>query len=57
MNKKGINPIHTVSELRQMQSLPLSVKIKKTELRIKEWYEYWGGDVAAFYYLNCSTFY
>ncbi len=45
MNKKGINPIHTVLELRQMQSLPLSVKIKKTELRIKEWYEYWGGDV------------
>lgn len=28
-----------------LQALPLDVKIEKTKLRIREWYEYWGGDV------------
>ena len=32
-------------QLRQMQSLPLEVKIIKTQLRIKEWYEAWEGNV------------
>lgn len=32
-------------ELKQMQSLPLEAKILKTQLRIREWYEYWNGDV------------
>ena len=28
-----------------MQSLPLELKIRKTELRIREWYEHWDGNV------------
>ena len=32
-------------QLQQLQSLPLEIKIRKTELRIKEWYEYWSGQV------------
>lgn len=32
-------------QLKQLQSLPLEVKIEKTKLRIREWYEYWDGDV------------
>lgn len=32
-------------ELQQMQGLPLEAKIIKTQLRIREWYEYWKGDV------------
>jgi len=32
-------------ELNQIQSLPLELKIKKTQARIREWYEYWGGKV------------
>ena len=32
-------------QLRQMQSLPLEVKIEKTKLRIREWYEAWDGNV------------
>jgi 3'-phosphoadenosine 5'-phosphosulfate sulfotransferase (PAPS reductase)/FAD synthetase len=32
-------------ELKQMQSLPLEIKIIKTQLRIKEWYEHWDGQV------------
>ena len=31
--------------LKQLHSLPLDIKIRKTELRIREWYEYWEGDV------------
>lgn len=37
--------VHEVWELRQMQSLPLSAKIRMTEERIKGWYNYWGGDI------------
>lgn len=35
---------HTVSDLYQMQSLPLSAKIQMTERRIREWVEYYGID-------------
>lgn len=34
-----------LSILRQMQALPLEAKVLKTQLRIREWYNYWGGDV------------
>lgn len=32
-------------QLRQMQSLPLEAKICKAELRIREWYDHWNGNV------------
>ena len=32
-------------QLQQLQGLPLEAKIKKTQLRIKEWYEYYDGNV------------
>jgi len=32
-------------QLKQMQSLPLEVKIEKTKLRVKEWYEHYEGQV------------
>ena len=35
----------TKEELKMLQSLPLNLKIEKTRLRIKEWYEYWDGEV------------
>ena len=35
----------TREDLKMLQSLPLDIKIRKTELRIKEWYEYFNGDV------------
>jgi 3'-phosphoadenosine 5'-phosphosulfate sulfotransferase (PAPS reductase)/FAD synthetase len=34
-----------VWQVKQMQQLPLEVKILKTQQRIKEWYEYFDGDV------------
>lgn len=36
---------HTKGDLIQMQSLPLDIKIQMSCRRIKEWYEYWQGDV------------
>lgn len=33
----------TNEHLKMLQALPLDLKIKKTELRIKEWYEHGGG--------------
>ena len=36
---------HTANELRQMQSLPLDIKIQMSCRRIKEWYNYYQGDV------------
>jgi 3'-phosphoadenosine 5'-phosphosulfate sulfotransferase (PAPS reductase)/FAD synthetase len=36
---------HTKGDLKQMQSLPLSAKILMTKRRIREWYEYFEGDV------------
>lgn len=32
-------------QLKQMQGLPLEIKIEKTKIRIREWYEYYEGDV------------
>jgi len=32
-------------ELKQMQQLPLEIKILKTKQRINEWYDYWNGDI------------
>ncbi len=37
--------IHSLGDLRQMQSLPLQVKIRMTKERIRKWYEYWDGNV------------
>lgn len=31
--------------LRQMQSLPLIVKVRKSQIRIREWYEHFDGNV------------
>lgn len=36
---------HTKNELAQMQSLPLNIKIQMTKRRIREWYEFWEGQV------------
>lgn len=36
---------HSQSDLIQMQSLPLEAKIRMTERRIRDWYEYWNGEV------------
>ena len=36
---------HTRDELRQLQALPLDIKIKMTQRRIRDWYNYWGGAV------------
>lgn len=36
---------HTRNELAQMQSLPLNIKIQMTKRRIREWYEFWEGQV------------
>lgn len=35
----------TAQQLKQLQSLPLDIKVRKTEQRIREWYEHWDGDV------------
>lgn len=36
---------HTKGDLQQMQSLPLQIKVAMTKRRIREWYDYWGGQV------------
>ena len=36
---------HTMSDLYQMQSLPLSAKINMTRRRIRDWYEHFDGNV------------
>ena len=33
---------HELSELQQLQALPLNEKIERTKVRIKQWVEYWG---------------
>lgn len=43
--KPSIQPKHTRGDLQQMQSLPLSAKVAMTKRRIKEWYDYWDGQV------------
>lgn len=35
----------TKEDLRELQALPLELKVKKTQNRIKEWYDYFGGQV------------
>lgn len=37
--------MRTREDLKMLQSIPLDIKIRKTELRIKEWYEYFNGYV------------
>src|SRR5574344_1271553 len=36
---------HTQDDLKMLQALPLDVKIRKTQLRIQEWYEKFDGQV------------
>ena len=36
---------HLPHDLAQMQSLPLQAKIIMTQQRIRQWYEYWDGNV------------
>ena len=36
---------HNVGDLQQMQSLPLEAKIIMSQRRIREWYDYWDGQV------------
>lgn len=45
MDKRKKELKHDISELKQMQSLPLDMKIKLTRDRIRSWYNYFGGDV------------
>lgn len=35
---------HVISDLWQMQSLPLEVKIRMTKYRIRQWVEYYGEE-------------
>lgn len=37
--------IHTKTDLKQMQSLPLNEKVLMTKRRIRDWYDYWNGQV------------
>ena len=36
---------HTIGDLKQMQCLPLTAKIRMTQRRIRDWYEHWNGMV------------
>lgn len=36
---------HLPHDLKQMQSLPLEAKIVMTQQRIRQWYDYWDGEV------------
>lgn len=36
---------HTVGDLRQLQALPMRLKILLTQQRIRDWYDYWDGNV------------
>ena len=36
---------HSSYDLKQMQAVPLEQKITMTKRRIREWYDYWDGDV------------
>lgn len=37
--------VHSSYDLKQMQSLPLSTKIRMSQTRIRGWYDYFGGNV------------
>lgn len=41
----AIKSIHTKEDLAELQALPLELKIKLTQRRIREWYQYFGGNV------------
>lgn len=41
----GVENVHTVGDLRQMQSLSLRSKIIMTQQRIRGWYDHWDGDI------------
>lgn len=43
--KREFTMKHQASDLYQMQALPLDIKIKMTEFRIREWYNHYGGEV------------
>ncbi len=43
--KQNKAPKHEMWELQQMQSVSLDMKIKMTKTRIRDWYEYYGGNV------------
>ncbi len=56
---------HQPYDLRQMQSLPLEVKIIMTKERIRQWYEHWDGQVyvsvsgidsSVLYHIVCSMY-
>lgn len=34
----------TSDELKMLQALPLDLKIRRTQQRIREWVDYWGKD-------------
>ena len=36
---------HQPQDLKQMQSLSLETKIRMTQRRIRDWYDYWDGQV------------
>lgn len=42
---------HTISDLYQIQSMPLSIKVRMTENRIREWINEYGTDGM---YVSCS---
>lgn len=44
MKNKEIYNKHTLSDLQQMQSLPLTAKISMTQRRIREWIDEYGED-------------
>jgi len=37
-------PKHTIQELQQWQALPLSIKVRMTKQRIRDWINYYGED-------------
>ena len=39
-----IEPKHQISDLYQMQAMPLNIKVRMTQTRIRGWVEYWGED-------------
>ena len=45
MGKSCKQPKHFVGDLAQMQSLPLEVKIRMTQTRIRQWYDHFNGEV------------
>lgn len=40
-----MNNRHTAADLKQLQSMPLELKIRATKMRIEQWYDHWEGMV------------